>query len=45
MPQSEAVGFAPPLILTRGDAEQIVDLVASAARQVVEELAKESVLA
>jgi L-2,4-diaminobutyrate transaminase len=45
MPQSEAVGFAPPLILTRGDAEQIVDIVASAARQVVEELARESVLA
>ena len=45
MPQSEAVGFAPPLVLTRGDAEQIVDIVASAARQVVEELAKEAVLA
>jgi L-2,4-diaminobutyrate transaminase len=45
MPQSEAVGFAPPLVLTRADAEQIVDIVASAARQVVEELAKEAVLA
>jgi L-2,4-diaminobutyrate transaminase len=45
MPQSDAVGFAPPLILTRTDAEQIVDLVASAARQVVDELAKETVLA
>lgn len=45
MPQSEAVGFAPPLVLTRGDAEEIVDIVASAARQVVEELAKETVLA
>jgi L-2,4-diaminobutyrate transaminase len=45
MPQSEAVGFAPPLVLTRADAEQIVDIVASAARQVVEELARESVLA
>jgi L-2,4-diaminobutyrate transaminase len=43
MPQSEAVGFAPPLILTRGDAEQIVDVVASAARQVVDELAREAV--
>lgn len=45
MPQSEAVGFAPPLILTRKDAEQIVDIVAAAAREVVEELAKETVLA
>jgi L-2,4-diaminobutyrate transaminase len=45
MPQSEAVGFAPPLILTRQDAEEIVDIVASAARQVVEELAKETALA
>jgi L-2,4-diaminobutyrate transaminase len=45
MPQSEAVGFAPPLILTRKDAEEIVDIAASAARQVVEELAKETVLA
>jgi L-2,4-diaminobutyrate transaminase len=45
MPQSEAVGFAPPLILTRADAAQIVDIVASAARQVVDELAKEAVLA
>jgi L-2,4-diaminobutyrate transaminase len=45
MPQSEAVGFAPPLVITRADAEQIVDIVASAARRVVEELAKEAVLA
>jgi L-2,4-diaminobutyrate transaminase len=45
MPQSEAVGFAPPLVLTRSDAEQIVDSVTSAARQVVDELAKETVLA
>ncbi len=45
MPQSEAVGFAPPLILSREDAEEIVALVASAARQVVEELARETVLA
>lgn len=45
MPQSEAVGFAPPLILTRTDAEQIVDIAASATRQVVEELARETVLA
>jgi L-2,4-diaminobutyrate transaminase len=45
MPQSDAVGFAPPLVLTRADAEQIVDMVGSVARQVVDELAKETVLA
>lgn len=45
MPQSDAVGFAPPLVLTRADAEQIVDIVASAARQVVDELARETALA
>ncbi|HEY1896457.1 MAG TPA: aminotransferase class III-fold pyridoxal phosphate-dependent enzyme, partial [Terracidiphilus sp.] len=45
MPQSEAVGFAPPLVLTRGDAEQIVDIVASAARQLVDELSRETVQA
>jgi L-2,4-diaminobutyrate transaminase len=45
MPQSDAVGFAPPLVLTRKDAEQIVDIVASSARHVVDELAKETVLA
>ena len=45
MPQSDAVGFAPPLVLTRVDAEQIVDIVGSVARQVVDELAKETVLA
>jgi L-2,4-diaminobutyrate transaminase len=45
MPQSEAIGFAPPLILTRHDAEQIVAIAAAAAHQVVEELTKETVLA
>jgi L-2,4-diaminobutyrate transaminase len=45
MPQSEAVGFAPPLVLTRADAERIVDVVASAAHQVVDELSRETILA
>jgi L-2,4-diaminobutyrate transaminase len=45
MPQSEAVGFAPPLIVTRQDADQIVEIAASAARQVVAELVQETALA
>jgi L-2,4-diaminobutyrate transaminase len=45
MPQSEAVGFAPPLILTRADAAEIVDRVASATRQVVDELTREAAFA
>ena len=38
MPQSEALGFAPPLILTRTDADQIVEIAAAATRQVIDEL-------
>ena len=44
MPQSEAIGFAPPLVLTRADADQIVDIAASATRQVIDELAEEGKL-
>ena len=44
MPQSEALGFAPPLVLTRGDADQIVDISAAATRQVIDELSREGVL-
>lgn len=41
MPQSEALGFAPPLILTRSDADQIVDTAAAATREVLSQLASE----
>ena len=41
MPQSEALGFAPPLVLTRGEADQIVDIAASATREVLDQLARE----
>lgn len=44
MPQSEALGFAPPLVLTRSDADQIVDISAAATRQVIDELAREGAL-
>jgi len=41
MPQSESIGFAPPLVLTRGDASQIVDIAAASTREVLDELARE----
>ena len=41
MPQSEAIGFAPPLVLTRADAGQIVDIAAASTREVLDELARE----
>ncbi len=44
MPQSEAIGFAPPLVLTRSDADQIVEIASSATRQVIDELSREGSL-
>jgi L-2,4-diaminobutyrate transaminase len=41
MPQSESIGFAPPLVLTRGDADQIVAIAAASTREVLDELARE----
>jgi len=38
MPQSEAIGFAPPLVLTRSEADQIVEIAAASTRQVIDEL-------
>ncbi len=44
MPQSEALGFAPPLVLTRADADQIVDIAASATRTVLDQLSRDAAL-
>ena len=41
MPQSEALGFAPPLVLTRSEADQIVEIAAESTRQVLDELTRE----
>jgi L-2,4-diaminobutyrate transaminase len=41
MPQSEALGFAPPLVLTRTDADEIVETAARSTREVLDELARE----
>lgn len=45
MPQSEALGFAPPLVLTRSEADQIVEIAAASTRQVIDELTREGTLA
>jgi L-2,4-diaminobutyrate transaminase len=44
MPQSEALGFAPPLILTRIEADEIVSIAAGATRQILDELSREGML-
>jgi L-2,4-diaminobutyrate transaminase len=41
MPQSEALGFAPPLVLTCAEADQIVDIAAVSTCQVIDELTRE----
>jgi L-2,4-diaminobutyrate transaminase len=43
MPQSDAIGFAPPLCLTREDAQKIVEIAAESTRQVLDQLAREGV--
>jgi L-2,4-diaminobutyrate transaminase len=44
MPHSEAIGFAPPLILTRTEADEMVEIAARSTRQVLDELAREGSL-
>jgi len=44
MPQSDAIGFAPPLVVTRAEADQIVDIAARATREVLDELVREGAL-
>lgn len=41
MPQSEALGFAPPLVLTRSEADQIVEITAAATHEILDELTRE----
>ena len=44
MPQSEALGFAPPLVLTNAEADQIVEIAAASTRQIIDELTREGAL-
>lgn len=45
MPHGDILGFAPPLVTTREEVDQIVGLAAEAAREVMNELADEAALA
>ncbi|NPD14734.1 aminotransferase class III-fold pyridoxal phosphate-dependent enzyme [Xinfangfangia sp. D13-10-4-6] len=45
MPHGDILGFAPPLVTTRDEVDQIVGIAAKAVRQVMDELAREKALA
>jgi L-2,4-diaminobutyrate transaminase len=44
MPHGDILGFAPPLILTREDADLIIEITHAAVREVTDELAAERVI-
>ncbi|MFK4529219.1 L-2,4-diaminobutyrate transaminase [Bradyrhizobium japonicum] len=44
MPHGDILGFAPPLVVTEGEIDEIVDLAYRATKQVMDELAKESAI-
>ena len=39
MPHGDILGFAPPLVTTRSEVDEIVDIAEKAVRQVMDELA------
>jgi len=45
MPQSDALGFAPPLITTRADIDAMVEIAERAVREVMDELARQGAAA
>jgi L-2,4-diaminobutyrate transaminase len=44
MPQGDILGFAPPLVVTESEIDEIVDIAYQATRQVMDELAKEGAI-
>jgi len=44
MPNGEILGFAPPLIMTRADVDEMVEVAGLAAREVVDQLVRENAL-
>ncbi|MDH2405289.1 aminotransferase [Bradyrhizobium sp. SSUT18] len=44
MPHGDILGFAPPLIVSEAEIDQIIDLAYRATKQVMDELAKESAI-
>lgn len=45
MPHGDILGFAPPLVVSESEIDEIVDLAYKATKQVMDELAKEKVVA
>lgn len=45
MPHGDILGFAPPLVVSESEIDEIVDLAYQATKQVMDELAKESAIA
>ncbi|MFK4654241.1 L-2,4-diaminobutyrate transaminase [Bradyrhizobium japonicum] len=45
MPHGEILGFAPPLVVSEAEVDEIVDLAYRATKQIMDELAKESAIA
>jgi L-2,4-diaminobutyrate transaminase len=45
MPHGDILGFAPPLVTSRQEIDEIVEIAAAAARQVMDELTREAALA
>jgi L-2,4-diaminobutyrate transaminase len=41
MPHGDILGFAPPLVVTESEIDEIVDPAYQATRQIMDELAKE----
>jgi L-2,4-diaminobutyrate transaminase len=43
MPNGDILGFAPPLIMSRADVDEMVEVAGLAAREVLDELVREGV--
>ena len=41
MPHGDILGFAPPLVISEAEVDEIVSIAVAAARQVMDELARE----
>lgn len=41
MPHGDILGFSPPLVMTRSEVDEVIDLAAAAVREVSDELVRE----
>jgi len=44
MPHGDILGFAPPLVTTRKEVDEIVEIAEAAVREVMDELSREKVV-